>query len=103
MITEKNIDNLYRISSNLSFQCFKYANPHPKMTKHGVKFKPYMISEEQREAQHYYSLAAGYEGKITKEQEEEIKAYLLKIKFTRPELLEQTNGNYEQWKRVKIA
>jgi len=101
MITKKNIDNLYKVSSNLSFQCFKYANPHPKMTKYGVKFKPYRLSEEQREAQHYYSIAAGYEGKITKEQEEQIKAYLLKIKLARPELLEQTNANYEQWKATK--
>ena len=101
MITDKNIDNLYRISSNLSFQCFKYTNPHPKMTKHGVKFKSYMISEEQREAQHYYTLAAGYEGEITREQEGQIKAYLLRIKFAQPELLTQTNGNYEQWHNFK--
>ena len=98
MITEKNIDNLYRISSNLSFRDFLQVNHHPKMTKNGVVFKPYRVSEEQREAQHYYSIAAGYEGTITREQEEEVKAYLLKIKLARPELLEQTNENYEQWK-----
>jgi len=102
MITENNIDNLYRIVSNLSWKDFKQANPKPKMNSKGeTNYKPYFLSDETQEAQRFYSMSI--RTNVTREQEEQIKIYLLKIKLSQPELLKQTNGNYEQWKRVRTA
>ena len=56
---------------------------------------PYSLSDETREATKYYGMAIQKE--ISAEDEERIKAYLLKIMFTQPELLFD-NANYLQWK-----
>ena len=103
MITEKNIDNLYRITSNLSFR--DYKNSLESYRQHHKRIKwgdfSYSLSGETLEARDYYGMACNHD--VTREQEEAIKAYLLKIRYSQPELMEGTNPNYEQWKRVKTA
>ena len=102
MITESNIDNLYRITSNLSNRDYQNTlnnyKQHHKCIKYG-SFS-YSLSGETLEALEHYKLATLKN--ITKEQEEQVKAYLLKIKFFQPNLLTETNGNYEQWHNTKI-
>ena len=97
MITEKNIDNLYRITSNFSYRDYMAVNSNNK-TKH---VKPYSLSDDTKEALNLLKIAQKPQQDITQNEEEQIKAYLLKIKLVYPELLEQTNGNYEQWKAAK--
>ena len=102
MITDKNIDNLYRITSNLALKDFKQMNPKPKMNSKGfTNFKPYSLSDDTKEALNLLKIAQKPQQDITQNEEEQIKAYLLKIKLVYPELIEQTNGNYEQWKAAK--
>jgi len=103
MITENNIDNLYRITSNLSFKDYTdQLNAHKKQNKGRVRTDfSYSLSSETLEALEMYKTACKQD--ITTDQEEEIKTYLLKIRFAYPQLWEQTNGNYGQWKRVKSA
>lgn len=98
MITEKNIDNLYRITSNLSYKDYKAG----KITGRGLNKKmSYFLSDETKEARDMLGLA--YKAEPTREEEEQVKAYLLRIRYTQPELLEQSNPNYEQWKTVRSA
>ena len=101
MITTNNVDTLYKITSNLSYSDYQsalnsYKQHHKKI---GSGDFSYFLSGETLEARDYYGMACGRN--ITVEQEEQIKAYLLKVRFSRPDLIEKTNGNYEQWKRAK--
>lgn len=82
MIVQKNIDNLYNIAANLAFIDYRIANPKGKYKKH----HPYSLSDDQREAQEHYELALKREN-ISRDEEERVKGYLLRIKRTRPELL----------------
>jgi len=101
MITENNIDNLYRITSNLSFKDYTdQLTAHKK--NHNGRIRTdfsYSLSGETLEALEQYKTAC--KSDITQEEEEIIKAYLLKIRFAYPKLWEGTNPNYEQWKRIK--
>ena len=99
MITQTNIDNLYKISSNLSMKDYRAMNPiktdnTPKYKKH----HPYSLSDETIEATELLKIA--YKRiEVTREEEEQIKGYLLKIKFTQAELLEE-NAHFRQWKNA---
>lgn len=98
MITQNSIDNLYKISSNLSMKDYRAMNPikkdnTPKYKKH----RPYSLSDETIKATELLKIASKQE--VTREEEEQIKAYLLKIKLTRPHLLEE-NSNFRQWKNA---
>ena len=101
MITANNIDMLYKIASNLSAADYQSALNSYKQHRTKIRFGDfsYSLSGETLEARDYYGIACGRN--ITVEQEEQIKAYLLKVRFSRPDLIEKTNGNYEQWKRAK--
>jgi len=103
MITESNKDNLYRITSNLSFKDYQSAVNSYKLLNKSIKWGKfsYSLSSETKEALEYYKTACKQD--ITADQEEEIKAYLLKIRLVYSDLWEQTNDNYEQWKRVKTV
>lgn len=98
MITQGNIENLYKISSNLSMKDYLAVNKPEKKRrdKNGnIKHVPYSLSDETREATDYYKMAMNKN--INIEDEEKVKAYLLKIMFTQPELL-YDNPNYLKWK-----
>ncbi len=100
MITQANIDNLYKISSNLAMKDYLQANPRdtngkPKYKKH----RPYSLSDETIEVKNLYGIAIKPEQNITIEEEEQIKGYLLKIKLIMPELLEE-NASFKQWKNA---
>jgi len=101
MITEQNKDNLYRITSNLSFSDYQIALNRYKQHHKNIRYADfsYSLSSETIEAKEFYGMACKQD--ITIDQEEEIKAYLLKIRLAYPDLWEQTNPNYEQWKSVK--
>lgn len=101
MITELNKDNLYRITSNLSFKDYQIALNRYKQHHKTIRYADfsYSLSSETIEALEHYKTACQQD--ITADQEEQIKAYLLKIRFAYPNLWEQTNPNYEQWKSVK--
>ena len=81
MITSQNLQNLYNITANLAYKDYRAMNP-----KGGKKHRPYSLSGETREALELYALARTTD--LSREDEERIKAYLLKIKTGRPELLE---------------
>lgn len=77
MITQKNIERLSGIVSLLALKDYKRANPKRKVNKNGtVKHNPYTLSEETEEARRL--LINAKKENITREEEEEIKAYLLK-------------------------
>lgn len=100
MITQGNIENLYKITSNLSMRDYLAVNnpTKKKRDKNGnIKHTPYSLSDETLEAENFYCIAIQKE--INAEDEERIKAYLLKIMFTQPELLHE-NSNYLQWKNA---
>ena len=80
MITLQNLQNLYNITANLAYKDYRAMNP-----KGGKKHRPYSLSGETREALELYALARTTD--LSREDEERIKAYLLKIKMGRPELL----------------
>ena len=80
MITSQNLQNLYNITANLAYKDYRAMNPK------GGKKRPYSLSGETREALELYALARTTD--LSREDEEHIKAYLLKIKMGRPELLE---------------
>ena len=101
MITEQNKDNLYRITSNLSFKDYEQAKEKfGKISFNSRKKFTYNLSDMTIEALDYYKIACKHD--ITQEEIETVKAYLLKIRFAYPELWEETNPNYEQWKSAKI-
>ena len=99
MITQNNIDNLYKISSNLAKKDYLAMNPKNKngMSKY-KKHRPYSLSDETIEATELLKIAYKL-SKVTKEEEEQIKSYLLKIKMIMPDLLEE-NSNFRQWKNA---
>lgn len=104
MITKSNIDNLYKIVSNLSFSDYEMARGRLKVKKDKFKmFKDfsYSLSGETLDALEIYKLAC--KNNISKQDKERVKAFLLKVKIVQPYLLERTNGNYEQWKKVRSA
>lgn len=74
MITEENIKRLDDLVKKYAFQDFKRANPHMKM-----RHNPYTLSPLTNEAREMLNLAR--KENITKEEEEEVKAYLLKKKM----------------------
>lgn len=89
MITQANIDNLYKISSNLAMKDYLMMNPRDKNGKSKYKkHHPYSLSDETEEAKNLYGIAIKPEQEITIEEEEQIKGYLLKIRLIMPELLE---------------
>lgn len=99
MITQSNIDNLYKISSNLAMKDYLIMNPTksdntPRYKKH----RPYSLSDETIEATELLKIAYKRTD-ATREEEEQIKAYLLKIQFVQPELLEE-NNSFRQWKNA---
>ena len=96
MIMPKTIDNLYRIASNLSYKDYRAVNNGKQK-----KFVPYSLSDDTREADEYLKIAQ--KENVSIEEEESIKAYVMKIRKTQEHLLTDTNGNYEQWKRVSEA
>lgn len=99
MITQTNIDNLYKISSNLSMKDYLIMNPKDKNGKPKYRtHRPYSLSDETIEATELLKIAYK-EQDVTIEEEEQIKGYLLKIKMLYPELLEE-NANYRQWKNA---
>jgi len=81
MITSQNLQNLYNITANLAYKDYRAMNP-----KGGKTHRPYSLSGETREALELYALARTTD--LSREDEERIKAYLLKIKMGRPSLLE---------------
>ena len=88
MITQSNIDNLYKITSNLAMQDYLRMNPRDRNGKPKYKeHRQYSLSTETLEAQELYAIATKCEQDITQAEKEKIKAYLLKIKLVRPELL----------------
>ena len=99
MITQNNIENLYKISSNLSMKDYRSMNP--KKTDNTPKYKkhhPYGLSDETIEATELLKIAYK-RTEVTREEEEQIKGYLLKIRIVQPELLEE-NNNFRQWKNA---
>ena len=93
MITENNIKNLEMITSNFANKNWYNANKNSARVKYG-RFTPsrkegnwnkYSLSSETLEA--YELLKKTIKKDISKEDEEEIKSYLLRIKMTRSELL----------------
>ena len=74
MITKENIKRLDNLVKKYAFQDYKRANPHMK-TRHN----PYTLSPLTNEAREMLRLAR--KENITKEEEEEVKAYLLKKKM----------------------
>lgn len=82
MITQNNIKNLYNIAANLAFIDYRIANPKGKYKKR----HPSGSSYDQEEAQEYYELALKREN-ISRDEEEIVKAYLLRIRRTREDLL----------------
>jgi hypothetical protein len=85
MVTDNNRKFLSEFTARLAFQDFYAVNGKIKMNKQGLKnFKPYSLSEETQEAQKMYALACHDEH--TREEEETIKAYILKAKFRREEM-----------------
>ena len=103
MITANNIDTLYKITSNLSYDDYQSALNSYKLHHKTIGAGGFScsLSDDTKEARDYYGIACQRD--ITTEQEEAVKAYLLKIRFSRPDLIEKTNGNYEQWKRAKAT
>ena len=99
MITQKNIDNLYRIASNLSLKDYRAANPTSNGKPVYRTHKPYGLSGETKEATELLKMASKSE--VTREEEETIKGYLLKIRRVLPDLMND-NASYLQWKRVTI-
>lgn len=97
MIVQNNIDNLYKISSNLSMKDYLQMNPIKNGKKVYKKHRPYSLSDETIEAKNLYGIAIKSE--VTIQEEEQIKGYLLKIRIVQPELLEE-NANYRQWKNA---
>ena len=99
MITQTNIDNLYKISSNLSKKDYLSMNPRDKNGKPKYKkHHPYGLSDETIEATELLKIAYK-RTEVTREEEEQIKGYLLKIKMIMPELLEE-NAHFRQWKNA---
>lgn len=74
MITKENIKRLDNLVKKYAFQDYKRSNPHMK-TRHN----PYTLSPLTNEAREMLRLAR--KENITKEEEEEVKAYLLKKKM----------------------
>lgn len=97
MITQNNIDNLYKIASNLSMKDYLRMNPKKRSVNGYPKHVPYSLSGETIQATEHLKTAQKQE--ITREEEEEIKAYLLKIKLIQPELLAE-NSNFLKWKEA---
>ena len=75
-ITQKNIERLENIVAYYAMQDYKRANPKPKMRKDGtVIHNPYSLSPLTNEARAMLAKARAGEN------EEEVKAYLLKHKM----------------------
>ena len=95
MITEKNIEDLKIILSNLSYkdyiEAYRKSDRYLKgqYTKSGRqrRFKGYTLSDEAAKV-HNYIIMALNPGGFEKEEIEEIKRYLLNIKLNRSYLLE---------------
>jgi len=81
MITPSNIERLDRIVAHYAMKDYLRANPKPKYDrKTGAPIrKPYTLSPETNEARAMLSLARSEN--LTPEQEEIVKAYLLKHKI----------------------
>lgn len=97
MITQNNIDNLYRIASNLSMKDYLRMNPKKRSVSGYPKHVPYSLSDETREATEL--LKAAQKQEISINEEEQTKTYLLKIKLVQPELLNE-NSNFIKWKEA---
>lgn len=82
MITERNIERLDRLVAKYAYEDFRQANPLGKrrIRKDGtVKHNPYSLSAKTNEAREMLIMARKKD--ITKEEEEIVKAYLLKQKL----------------------
>jgi hypothetical protein len=100
MITQGNIDNLYKITANLAKRDYLITNPKRRVSKQGyVIHNRYSLSDETLEAYDFYNLSIRDD--ISREDEERIKAYLLKVKTVIPELLAE-NESYKQWKNAHV-
>lgn len=80
MITENNIKRLDDLIKKYAMQDYLRANPKKKDGRLKYKtYHPYSLSSETNEAREMYALARKKD--ITKEEEETVKAYLLKHKL----------------------
>ena len=85
-------NDLYNIVSNLAYQDYYRKNHHPNGKRKKKKHNPYCLSCETEEALEIYTVACKETEEITREEEEKIKAYLVKFRFYRPEYLNPTKG-----------
>ena len=79
MITEKNIETLDSFVAKYAMMDYKRANPKPKFRNEMPVHNPYTLSPDTNEAREMLHLARKTD--ITKEEEESVKAYLLKKKL----------------------
>lgn len=80
MITENNIKRLDNLVAKYALMDYKRANPKRRIGKDGtVKHNPYTLSPLTNEAREM--LALSKKNDITQEEEETVKAYLLKQKM----------------------
>lgn len=83
MVTDNNRKFLSEYCARLAFKDYYMVNGKIKKSIN-MKVKPYSLSMETIEAQQMYALACHSEH--TREEEETIKAYILKARFIRQEL-----------------
>lgn len=80
MITENNLKRLDNLVAKYALMDYKRANPKRRIRKDGtVKHNPYTLSPLTNEAREMLTLARKKD--ITQEEEEIVKAYLLKQKM----------------------
>ena len=80
MITENNLKRLDNLVAKYALMDYKRANPKRRIRKDGtVKHNPYTLSPLTNEAREMLALARKKD--ITQEEEEIVKAYLLKQKM----------------------
>lgn len=80
MITENNLKRLDNLVAKYALMDYKRANPKRRIRKDGtVKHNPYTLSPLTNEAREMLTLARKKD--ITREEEEIVKAYLLKQKM----------------------
>jgi hypothetical protein len=80
MITENNLKRLDNLVAKYALMDYKRANPKRRIRKDGtVKHNPYTLSPLTNEAREMLTLARKKD--ITQEEEEIVKAYLLKQKI----------------------
>jgi septin family protein len=86
--------DLNNITANHAYEDYKQANFKPNGKRKSYKHIPYSLGSDTKEAQKVYNMVYGKDAKeITKEEEEQIKGFLLNYRTHRTEYLKDAEGN----------